>query len=260
MILTTVAILTVSNLSLPASPRIGFAMRGDVVYLGREAADRVEVVRYQKQGSGWKEEAKLPGKYVGPLSLVATKTGVIIADYEAGEIVEYTDAGKQVWKDWVRYPMRIVGGPDGSVWVLKNSGEIVRKIPESSKLEPLLGKYGQEIISDSVLDLAPLPDGSVAAVDEAGRIQKYTRNGGRQVLATGVEADGLVAVGSSFVALKLEPRPRLFQVGGNAAKTLWEAPSSNSVPVSLFVYDARTVGLAVDENGRGVVYLIPVGG
>jgi hypothetical protein len=260
VILTAFALVAVANLSLPASPRAGFAMRGDVVYLGRAASDKVEVVRYLRQGSDWKEESKLPGRYIGPLSLIATKRGVIIADYEGGDIVEFTDDGKQIWKDWVRYPSRIVGGPDGSVWVLKNSGEIVRKIPESSKLEPLLGRFGEEVITDAALDLAPLPDGGVAVIDEAGRILKYARNGGRQVLAQNVSADGLVAVGGSFVALKIEPSPRLFLVNSSRTQTLWEAPGAGTLPVSLFPYDSKTVGLAVEEQGRGVVYLISVGG
>lgn len=169
-----VLIALLSEIATPIAPLAGFAIDYDGTALAPKLVDeKVRLARYRIESGKLVEVKTYDHVFDGMLQIMVTKDGIIVGDYESGNVLEMDRAGAVRWRAKTRYPTMLRGDTAGHVWAVFNSGYIMRKTPDSSEFEHVLQPNGLEVTEDFCIDIVPVGDGTFYTVQEDGELRFY---------------------------------------------------------------------------------------
>lgn len=172
------------EITSPLNPRFGFAMDDSgFAYMGKIVDNKVVCTKLRLRGTQLEEVGTFAGPFKGELDIFITPRGVAITDYAAGVITMFDKGGNKSWSVHCRNPLISKATPNGDIWVVLNTGNVYKKTPVSSSLEPVLGFRGEEISLGDAADIAPLTEGAFYGMDAYDQIFFFDQQGRRKRIA-----------------------------------------------------------------------------
>jgi hypothetical protein len=172
------------EITSPLNPRFGFAMdENGFAYMGKIVDNKVICTKLRLKGTQLEEVGNFAGPFKGELDIFITPKGIAITDYAAGIITMFNKSGNKVWSVHCRNPLISKATAEGDIWVVVNTGNVYKKTPASSSLEPVLGFRGEEISLVDAADIAPLSKHSFYGMDAFDQIFFFDAQGRRKRIA-----------------------------------------------------------------------------
>ncbi|MGI8923711.1 MAG: hypothetical protein ACR2HJ_06670 [Fimbriimonadales bacterium] len=252
------AALIATAIVLPADPTKGFAVDAhDFAYLA--ISGRID--KYKVAGNKLQKMQSFAEQFGPDLELLATSKGLIVVDYERETVGLYSYKGVRDWQTRVVLPnIARVDGQDRVLFCLQ-SGSMAWKTSDSSDVEPMLGKDGDELFFPWLLDFCPAQNGAFYALSYDRQIFRLERDGGRRLVGKAPEARGILASIKAGVLLleASDGGQRIVHIADNAdQKISWSAPA-DFPKVEFFGRTGKgQILLAAKTDVGGVAYIVEV--
>ncbi|MBA3726329.1 MAG: hypothetical protein H0W86_07720 [Armatimonadetes bacterium] len=256
--ITIAAAIGATAIVLPADPLQGFAVDAhDFAYLA--SSGRIDKYRI---GSNKLQKVQSFAETFGPnLEMLPTSKGLIIVDYEKETVGLYSYKGVRDWQTRVVLPniARIDGL--GQVWFCLQSGSMAWKTSDSSEVESMLGKAGDELFFPWLLDFSTAPNGAFYAMSLDRQMLRLERDGARRPVGKAPKARRILASKGGGVLMLEGPDggQRIVHIADNAdQKTIWTAPAD--IPkIEIFGRTGKGhILLAAKTDVGGLAYIVEV--
>src|SRR5206468_577977 len=120
--------------------------------------DNGHVTTYELKNAKLVRTSQARPTYGKDLEFLPLGKNVTVIDYDNDKAFELNFVWKEQWSAEVRSPNGAKLDPKGNLWVFALQGSVLRKTADSSAIEPVLNKYGEELFHPGLYDLEPISD------------------------------------------------------------------------------------------------------
>lgn len=244
------------TISTPFIPSNGWAVDSDgSIYgaLGENENKVSRLVRFSNENGTLKESFRFPQKFEGILEIIPTAEGIIVADYEGGFLGLLKRDGKVVWQTKTRYPSIVRDNGKGTAYLLFGGGRFFFKTSDSSDVEPILDKDGRELALEEIMDIAPMPNGDIFAVNGEGDLIFIDATKTAKRFATIKTMRLLSTTKGGVLVLQNSQLIRVSQTGQKT--NLWTLPKPDPEASIRRTGDGR-IAIASNQGLKGVIYIL----
>ena len=214
-----------ARIEVPLNPEHGIAVgRNGRFYLN----DDGYVTTYELRNSKLERTSQIGRKYGKDLEFLPHGQNVTIVDYDNDKAFDLNFVWREQWSAEVRSPNGAKLDPKGKLWVFALQGSVLRKTPDSSAIEPVLNKYGEELFHPGLYDLEPISDEDYYLLRENGELWLTGKTRIPKKLATMPKAEKLVAsrLGGVLVYDASGTGSIVRVTTDGKSTTLWTAPAN----------------------------------